>query len=121
MSIRSMSSGSIEGRPVSLSEIKSGHSDGVICRELVSRECAQRPEQPAVLAHPCLARGVFSHHCNMPYTEGACGADAAPRKQRHGQDIPAVASRSAVPYVHSAMANGARLAGHECPWHEAAG
>jgi hypothetical protein len=38
---------------MSVSEIKSEHTDGVIRRELVSRECAQRPEQPEIAAHPC--------------------------------------------------------------------
>jgi hypothetical protein len=29
--------------------------------------------------------------------------------------------RAAVPYAHSATASVAQWAGHECPWHEAAG
>jgi len=43
---------------LSLSEIKSEHSDGVIRRELVSGECALRTEQPVALAHPCSERDV---------------------------------------------------------------
>jgi hypothetical protein len=41
---------------LSLSEIKSEHTDGVIRRELESEECARWPEQPAVPAH-----GTFPH------------------------------------------------------------
>jgi hypothetical protein len=38
---------------LSMSEIKSEHTDGVIRREWVSGECARQPEQPAVAVHPC--------------------------------------------------------------------
>src|SRR5450830_792177 len=38
---------------VSLSEIESEHTDGVIRQELVSAECVRRPEQHAVPARPC--------------------------------------------------------------------
>jgi hypothetical protein len=39
-------------RPLSLSEIKSDHADGVIRREFVSEECTWQPEHPVVPAHP---------------------------------------------------------------------
>jgi hypothetical protein len=40
------------GARLSLSEIKSEHTDGVIRRELVLQECAQLPEQPVAPVHP---------------------------------------------------------------------
>jgi hypothetical protein len=101
---------------LSLSEIRSEHTDGVIRRELESEQCTRWPEQRVAPAHPCSGKGVFSRHCNMPYKKGVGGADAARRRRRHGQGIPAGLSQSAVPYVHSAMASGAQLAGHEFPW-----
>ena len=100
---------------LSLSEIKSERIDGVIRREWVSGECARRPEQPAVPAHPCSEIDVSRHHCNTAYTKGVCGAGAARRRRRHDQDIPVGSSQSAVPYVHSAMASVAQLACHEYP------
>jgi hypothetical protein len=100
---------------LSLSEIKSEHSDDVIRRELVSGECARRLEQPAAAAHPCSEINVSARHCNSACKKGALGAGAARQRRRHGQDIPAGSSRSAVPYGHSAMAIGVRLAGRECP------
>jgi len=109
---------------LSLSEIKSEHSkhsNGVIRRELESEECVRWLEQPAAAAHPCSGKGVFSRCWNRPYKKGAHGAGAARQRRRHGQDIPAGSSQSAVPYGHSAMATGVQLAGRECPWHEAAG
>jgi hypothetical protein len=45
---------------LSLSEIKSEHSDGVIRRELVSGECARRLEQPAAAAHGLVAAMLAS-------------------------------------------------------------
>jgi len=57
---------------LSVSEIKSERTDGVIRRELVSEESARRPEQPVISMHPCSGKGVFS---------------------------PAGSSQSAVPYV----------------------
>jgi exodeoxyribonuclease V alpha subunit len=39
-------------RSLSMSEIKSEHTDGVIRRELVSRKFAPQPEQAAVSVHP---------------------------------------------------------------------
>jgi hypothetical protein len=105
---------------LSLSEIKSEHSDGVIRRELESEECARWPEQPVGPAHPCSGKGVFAHRCNRPYKKGGGDAGVVRRRRRHGQDIPAGSSQSAVPYGHSAMAIAARWADHECPWREAA-
>src|SRR5476651_31407 len=84
---------------LSMSEIKSEHIDGVTRRELESEECARWPEQPVGLAHPCSGKGVFSRRCNRPYKKGGGDADAARRRRRHGRDIPAGSSRSAVPYV----------------------
>ena len=104
---------------LSLSEIKSEHSDDVIRRELGS-DCVRWPEQPVAAAHPCSRKGVFSRCCNRPYKKGGGDADAARRRRRHGQDIPAGSSQSAVPYGHSAIAIAARWADHECPWREAA-
>ena len=66
-----------------LPEIKSEHSTGVIRRELVSVECAQRPEQPAAAAHPCSEINVSAHCCNSAYKKGAHGAGAARRRRRH--------------------------------------
>jgi hypothetical protein len=40
---------------------------------------------------------------------------------RFGGDIPGGESQSAVPHAHSARVSEAQLAGHECPWPEAAG
>ena len=108
------------GGRLSLSEIKSEHSDGVIRRELESEECVRWPEQPAAAAHPCSGKGVFSRCCNRPYKKGGGDAGVVRRRRRHGQDIPAGSSQSAVPYGHSAMAIAARWADHECPWREAA-
>ena len=51
---------------VSLSEIKSEHTTGVIRRELVS-------EESAVAVRPCSERDG----CNTPKTRGVCGAGAA--------------------------------------------
>ena len=65
---------------VSLSEIKTEHSDGVIRRELVSGECARRPEQPAAAAHPCSEINVSVRYCNSAYKKGAGGADAVRRR-----------------------------------------
>jgi len=93
-----------EAPRLSLSEIKSEHSDGVIRRELESEECARRPEEPVGPAHPWSGKGVFSRCCNRPYKKGGGDADAARRRRRHGQDIPAGSSRSIVLYGHSAMA-----------------
>jgi hypothetical protein len=107
-------------RGLSLSKIKSGHSDGAIRRELGSRVWVQRPELPVKSAYLCSGKGVFSRHYNMPSTKGGCGAGAI-RQGRHGQRIPAGSSQSAVPHAHSAMASVARLAGREYPWREAAG
>ena len=103
-----------------MSEIKSERTDGVIRRELVSGACARQPEQPAVPAHPCSGKGVFSRCCNRPYKKGAGNAGVVRRRRRHGQDIPVGSSQSAVPYGHSAMAIAVRWADHECPWREAA-
>ena len=108
-------------RPLSLSEIKSEHSDGVIRRAWVSGECARRPEQSAAAAHPYSERDVSARCCNTAYKKGAHGAGAARQRRQHGQDIPAGSSQSAVPHDHSAMATGTQLAGHGCPWRETAG
>jgi hypothetical protein len=51
---------------LSLSEIKSERTDGVIRRELVLEECARMPEQPVISVHPYSGKGVFSRHCNTP-------------------------------------------------------
>jgi hypothetical protein len=59
--------------------------------------------------------GVVMRDCNSAYKKGAHGAGAARQKRRHGQDIPAGSSRSAVPYDHSAMATGVQLAGSTWP------
>jgi hypothetical protein len=113
------------GGAVSLSEIKSEHSDGVIRRELVSGEYARRPEQPAqrriLVQREMCPRAVVIVHLRSASKKGAHAAGAARQRRRHGQGIPAGSSRSAVPYGHSAMATGVQLAGRECPWHEAAG
>ena len=103
--------GFVKGGSLSMSEIKSEHSDGVIRRELESEECARWPEQPVGPAHPCSGKGVFSRRCNRPYKKGGGDADAARRRRRHGQDIPDGSSQSAAPYVRSAMASVARWAG----------
>jgi hypothetical protein len=84
---------------LSVSEIKSERTDGVIRRELVSEESARRPEQPVISVHPCSGKGVFSRHCKTPYTKGAFGAGAARQRRRCDQGIPAGSSQSAVPYV----------------------
>ena len=44
---------------LSLSEIKSEHSGGVIRRELAPAECAQQPERPAALARLCSETSVW--------------------------------------------------------------
>ena len=59
---------------LSLSEIKSEHSDGVIRREWVSGECARRPEQNAEAVHPCSEINVSVRCCNSPCKKGAHGA-----------------------------------------------
>ena len=56
VTIPEMSEG-ISTPSLSLSEITSAHTDGVIRRELVSEECARWTEQPVALVHPCSAKG----------------------------------------------------------------
>jgi cytochrome c len=87
---------------LSMSEIKSEHIDGVTRRELESEECARWPNSPwdwrILVQGKVCSRAVVGD------------SDAARRRRRHGRDIPAGSSRSAVPYVRSAMASVARLA-----------
>jgi hypothetical protein len=103
---------------LSLSEIKSEHSGGVIRRELAPAECAQQPERPVALAHLCSETSVCERHYNTAYKRGEHGAGVVRRRRRHDQDIPAGSNQSIVPYVHSAMAIAVRLAGHESPSRE---
>jgi Glutathione S-transferase, N-terminal domain len=105
---------------LSLSGIKSEHTDGVVRRELASAECVRRPERPAVSAHPSSGIDECEPRCNTAYKKGVSGAGVAHRIRRHDQGIPVGSSRSAVQHVHSAVEIVARLVGHECPWREAA-
>jgi hypothetical protein len=73
---------------LSLSEIKSEHSDAANHRGLGSRGYLQRLELPSVPAHSCSGIGMSSICCNT-WTIGACGACTARQTQRHGQGIPA--------------------------------
>ncbi len=75
-------------RPVSLSEIKSEHSDGVIRRAWESGECARRPEQSAAAAHPYSERDVSARCYNSAYKKGAHGAGAARQRRRHVKTFP---------------------------------
>src|SRR5450759_1105195 len=96
---------------LSLSKIKCEHTGGVIRQELASVECARWPERLVVPARPCLEIDVSGRHYNTACTREAHGAGAARRTRRHDQGIPVGSSRSAVQYVHSAMAIAARLHG----------
>src|ERR1019366_2573145 len=51
---------------LSLSEIKSERTDGVVRRELVSAECLRQPEQPALSARPCSEIDVCARRGRQP-------------------------------------------------------
>jgi hypothetical protein len=57
---------------LSLSELKSEDTDGVIRREMVSGKCARQPGQPAVPAHPYTVTNMSGRSCNSAYTKGIC-------------------------------------------------
>jgi len=105
---------------LSLSEIRSEHSNGAVRRELGSEKCARRPERAAGAAHPCLRIGASARHCSNPCRKKHM-AQMPLAKDHHGERIPAGSSRSAAPYGRSARATGARLAGRECQLRAAAG
>ena len=65
--------------PLCLSEIKSGHIDGVGRRELASLRCTRRHGQIAWLAHPCSRKGVFGFYCSSSRNTTTNGADVARR------------------------------------------
>src|SRR5215467_15311271 len=70
----------LEEARVSLSEIKSEHSDYVIRREFDLRGCFQWLEWPAAPAHLCSRISVSALCCNSPCTKRAIGAGAARRR-----------------------------------------
>ena len=101
---------------VSLSEIRSEHSDSVIRRELESEGCVRWPEQPAAAAHPCSEINVSVRCCNRPYRPyKKGGGDAGVVRRRRRQDIPVGSSQSIVPYAaiwpHPLGARGRKCAG----------
>jgi hypothetical protein len=64
------------GLPLSLSAIKSEHTDGVIRRQLVLGESARQPEQPEVPAHPA-----------RPDADGSPQSTAAPGSWPAARDL----------------------------------
>ena len=106
---------------LSLSEIKSERTDGVIRRAWVSEECARMPEQPGyrciLVQGKVCSRVIVILHIQKEHVAQV----PLPEDDDMVKAILAGANQSAVPHVHSAMASVAQLAGHECPWREAAG
>ena len=87
---------------MTLSEIKSEHSYGVVRRELAPAECAQQPERPAALAHLCSETRVCERRYNTAWKREECRAGVVRRRRRHHQNIPVGSSQSIIPYAHSA-------------------
>jgi hypothetical protein len=56
---------------LSLSEIKSERTDGVVRRELASAEYVRQPGRPEISAHPSSGIDACGRHCNTAYTKGA--------------------------------------------------
>jgi transposase len=54
----------LAAHPLSLSEIKSERTDGVVRRELASTECVRQPGRPEISAHPCSEIDVCARRCN---------------------------------------------------------
>ena len=91
--------------PLSLSEIKSEHSDGVIRREMESEECVRWPEQPAASdksTTPYMAMTVrsFWHRSERRRQQGkACQKGLGIRQFDHKWTLPSRLADSSLPWL----------------------